>query len=83
VIRCAVMWKRVLLIFFVSVAAFLAYGAWNQSPGDDPDNQGGVALALLGILALICFVIVKLTRVITGRIRPHRETPTPRARDGV
>jgi hypothetical protein len=77
------MGKRLRLVFllFVALAAFLAYGAWQQKPDDgDGDNQGGAAFALLGILFLICFTAVKITRAITGRFHPREATqPQPRA----
>src|SRR2546421_9867877 len=74
--------RNILLALFLAVAVFLAVGAWIQKAGHDPDNQGGVAFALLSLLVVLCIAIVRLTRAVGGLLVPHkpREPPLP-ARD--
>jgi hypothetical protein len=63
--------RLVLVVLFVALAAFLSYSAWTQKPTDaDGDNQGGALFAVLGVLFLIFFTAIRITRAITGRFRP-------------
>ena len=74
--------RNILVGAFVAVASFLALGAWLRKPGEDPDNQGGVAFALLALLVVLCVVIVKVTRAVGARFASPKpiEGPPP-ARD--
>jgi uncharacterized membrane protein required for colicin V production len=71
--------RNILVGVFVAVAGFLAVGAWLQKPGEDPDNQGGVAFALLAFLVVLCIVIVKVTRSVSSRLVSQKppEGPPP------
>jgi hypothetical protein len=70
--------RNILLGLFLVVAGFLAVGAWLQKPGDDPDNQGGVAFALLALLVVLCIVVVRLTRAVSSRLVARKPTDPPR-----
>jgi hypothetical protein len=61
--------RYILLGLFIAAAVFLAIGAWQSKPGEDPDNQGGATFALLGLLIVVCFIAVKITRGIGSRMR--------------
>jgi hypothetical protein len=59
---------------FGVIGAVLAWGAWKQSPGQDPDNQGGYAIVLLFLLILLFIYVPVVMRSIRARLR-HR-TPS-------
>lgn len=48
------------LIGFAIVGVLLAIGAWQQSPGEDPDNQVGC------LLAMLCLAILSGIYISTG-----------------
>jgi hypothetical protein len=59
---------------FGVIGAVLAWGAWHQSPGQDPDNQGGYAIVLLFFLILLFIYVPVVMRSIAARLR--RRTPS-------
>lgn len=54
---------------FAVIAALLAWGAWHQSPGEDPDNQGGYAIVLLLFVILLFIYVPVAMRAIGARLR--------------
>ncbi|HEX8339938.1 MAG TPA: hypothetical protein VF624_03420 [Tepidisphaeraceae bacterium] len=57
---------------FGAVGAFLAWGAWHQSPGQDPDNQGGYAIVLLFFLILLLIYVPLGVRSLIGLFRQSK-----------
>jgi hypothetical protein len=62
------------------LSAFLAWGAWQQSPGEDPDNQGGFVFVLLVLLILLFIYVAAAYRGIDAWIdrRDAKHWPSPR-----
>ncbi len=60
------------LIIIGVVGGFLAIGAWDQSPGQDPDNQGGYVLVFLFFIVLLCVYVSTAMRAIGARFRKSR-----------
>ena len=63
---------------FGVVGSLLAWGAWHQSPGEDPDNQGGYAIVLLFFVILLFIYVPIALRAVGGR----RRRPISDARRG-
>jgi heme/copper-type cytochrome/quinol oxidase subunit 2 len=72
--------RYIWLAFFAIVGTFLAIGAWHQSPGEDPDNQGGYALVFLFFVILLSIYVPVIMRTLAARFRrkPQPES-NPRA----
>jgi hypothetical protein len=79
-IRYAAMTKRSHIIFLSVIAVIgivLAIGAWHQSPGEDPDNQGGYAIVLL-LFVVMLFVYVPVgMRWLGARLRRQGSAGSP------
>ncbi len=61
---------------FGVIGAVLAWGAWHQSPGQDPDNQGGYAIVLLFFLILMFIYVPVVMRSISARLRRRSPSDT-------
>ena len=63
------------LTIIAAVGIWLAIGAWQQSPGQDPDNQGGYVLVFFFLVVLLCIYVSTAMRSIRARIQRGRTTP--------
>jgi ABC-type transporter Mla subunit MlaD len=66
--RSRYIWLGVIAV----IGAILVLGAWNQSPGEDPNNQGGYVIALLFFLILLFIYVPLAMRSIGGWSRHGR-----------
>jgi hypothetical protein len=55
-----------------AIGAILALGAWHQSPGQDPDNQGGYAIVLLFFVILILIYVPLGVRSLVALFRQSK-----------
>ena len=69
--------RYIWLGFFSLIGTILAVGAWDNSPGQDPDNQGGYAIALLFFLILLFIYVPVITRLIAARLRRRPASDAP------
>ena len=69
--------RHIWLALIGLIGAILALGAWDSSPGRDPDNQGGYVIALLFFLVLLFIYVPVLMRSIAARLRRRSESDPP------
>jgi hypothetical protein len=62
--------RYISLVVLTLLAGFLAAGALRDSPGQDPDNQGGYLIVLLLFLVLLFMYVPLVMRSIAARL--HR-----------
>jgi hypothetical protein len=53
---------------FAVVGCVLALGAWQHTPGDDPDNQGGYLIVLILFLVMLFMYVPVLVRWLGARL---------------
>lgn len=70
-----------LLAVFAVVGGLLCYGAWTGVSEENPNNQGGVACAVLGLFILACVYATTGTHWLISKLkRPTSDGISPKDR---